>query len=101
MSCVLDGRIRTCTLVCCVSLFDIVHFCAASTDTFSCAQVCCRSSVNHDMDLPYELRALEAALATATRVLEVEAVEIEKRTMPALKGLLQKVWCRAHSAHVA
>ena len=41
--------------------------------------------------LPYELRALEAGLATAVRAWEVEAIALEHRTRPTLRALLQKV----------
>lgn len=51
-----------------------------------------RGGGNHkpvvDQHLPYELRALEAGLSTALRVLEHEVADVEGRTVPALRSLL-------------
>lgn len=44
-----------------------------------------------DRGLPFELRALEAALAHTTRALELESIQIERTTLPSLKALLNKV----------
>ena len=50
--------------------------------------VCCSSI---DRTLPYELLALEAALAHTCRSLEQESIQVERATLPALKSLMQKV----------
>ena len=50
--------------------------------------VCCSSI---DRTLPFELRALEAALAHTCRSLEQESIQVERATLPALKSLMQKV----------
>jgi len=49
-----------------------------------------------DAELPYELRALEAALSVAARLLEHETSSLEARSLPALNSLTQKVrdFCR-------
>lgn len=44
-----------------------------------------------DKELPYELRALEAALFAATKVLESETSVLESRALPSLASLAQKV----------
>ena len=44
-----------------------------------------------DAALPYELRALEAALSAAARLLEHETSALEARSLPALNSLTQKV----------
>lgn len=44
-----------------------------------------------DRGLPFELRALEAALAHTTRALELESIQVERTTLPSLKALLNKV----------
>ena len=44
-----------------------------------------------DRQLPFELRALESALAAAVRTLEIEAMFLEKQTLPALSRLMQQV----------
>lgn len=44
-----------------------------------------------DRSLPFELRALEAALAHTTRGLEQESIQIERATLPSLKALMNKV----------
>lgn len=49
----------------------------------------CRTSI--DRQLPFELRALESALAAAVRTLEIEAMFLEKQTLPALTRLMQQV----------
>ena len=49
----------------------------------------CRSSI--DRMLPFELRAMESGLAAAVRTLEVEAMKLERSTVPALQRLMQKV----------
>lgn len=41
--------------------------------------------------LPYELRAIELGLATAVRTWETETVRLEKRALPCLQALLNKV----------
>jgi hypothetical protein len=41
--------------------------------------------------LPYELRAIELGLVTAVRSWEAETLGLEKRTLPCLQALLQKV----------
>ncbi len=41
--------------------------------------------------LPYELRAIEHGLATAVRSWELETLGLEKRTVPVVKSLLNKV----------
>lgn len=45
----------------------------------------------YDESLPYELRALEAALQATTRTLTLEVEEMESRTEPCLRALLQLV----------
>ena len=49
----------------------------------------CRTAI--DRQLPFELRALESALAAAMRMLEIEAMFLEKQTLPALARLMQMV----------
>ena len=49
-----------------------------------------------DAALPYELRALEAALSTAARLLEAETSALEARALPSLHSLTQKVGARAY-----
>ena len=44
-----------------------------------------------DVHLPFELRALESALATAVSLLELEARMVERKTEPALRSLMQQV----------
>ena len=44
-----------------------------------------------DAALPYELRALEAALSAAARLLEAEMSTLEARALPSLHSLTQKV----------
>ena len=44
-----------------------------------------------DAALPYELRALEAALSAAARLLEAETSTLEARALPSLHSLTQKV----------
>ena len=44
-----------------------------------------------DRTLPFELRALEAALAHTCRSLEQESIQVERATLPSLKALMQKV----------
>ena len=44
-----------------------------------------------DAALPYELRALEAALSAAARLLEAETTALEARALPSLHFLTQKV----------
>ena len=51
-----------------------------------------------DAALPYELRALEAALSAAARLLEAETSTLEARALPSLHSLTQKV--RAPAARV-
>lgn len=46
-----------------------------------------------DRTLPFELRALEAALAHTCRSLEQESIQVERATLPSLKALMQKVSC--------
>ena len=46
-----------------------------------------------DRTLPFELRALEAALAHTCRSLEQESIQVERATLPSLKALMQKVTC--------
>lgn len=46
-----------------------------------------------DRTLPFELRALEAALAHTCRSLEQESIQVERATLPSLKALMQKVIC--------
>lgn len=41
--------------------------------------------------LPYELRAIEHGLAMAVRSWEIETLGLEKRTIPVVKSLLNKV----------
>lgn len=41
--------------------------------------------------LPYELRAIEHGLAMAVRSWEFETLGLEKRTIPVVKSLLNKV----------
>ena len=43
-----------------------------------------------DAALPYELRALEAALSAAARLLDHETSSLEARSLPALNSLTQK-----------
>lgn len=59
-----------------------------------CVLVC--SSI--DRTLPFELRALEAALAHTCRSLEQESIQVERATLPSLKALMQKVNCSPSSA---
>lgn len=47
-----------------------------------------------DKELPYELRALEAALFATVKVLEVETNALESRALPSLASLSQKVRLR-------
>ena len=47
--------------------------------------------VSMDAHLPFELRALESALATAVSLLEIEARNLERQTEPALRSLMQQV----------
>jgi hypothetical protein len=44
-----------------------------------------------DKELPYELRALEAALFATVKVLEAETNVLEGRALPSLASLAQKV----------
>lgn len=44
-----------------------------------------------DSELPYELRALEAALFAAAKVLENETIALEAKALPSLASLTQKV----------
>ena len=44
-----------------------------------------------DAALPYELRAVEAALSAAARLLEAETSALEARALPSLHSLTQKV----------
>ena len=44
-----------------------------------------------DRTLPFELRALEAALAHTCRSMEQESIQVERKTLPSLKALMQKV----------
>ena len=46
-----------------------------------------------DRTLPFELRAMEAALAHTCRSLEQESIQVERATLPSLKALMQKVNC--------
>lgn len=48
------------------------------------------SRTSIDRQLPFELRAMESALAAAVRTLEIETMMIEKQTGPALSKLMQK-----------
>ncbi|KAA6421154.1 MAG: Magnesium transporter [Trebouxia sp. A1-2] len=50
-----------------------------------------RGASSIDRTLPFELRALEAALAHTCRSLEQESIQVERATLPALKSLMQKV----------
>ena len=50
-----------------------------------------------DAALPYELRALEAALSAAARLLEAETGALEARALPSLHSLTQKVAALAHN----
>ena len=52
-----------------------------------CVLACC----SIDRTLPFELRALEAALAHTCRSLEQESIQVERATLPSLKALMQKV----------
>ena len=47
-------------------------------------------NVNIDTDLPYELRALEAALAEVNKVLEHEVTMLEKDAWASLENLTKK-----------
>ena len=58
-----------------------------------CEMHCCRASM--DAHLPYELRALESALATSVCLLEIEARSLERQTEPALRSLMQQVFLRS------
>jgi hypothetical protein len=49
-----------------------------------------------DAALPYELRALEAALSAAARLLEAETSALEARALPSLHSLTQKVAAPAY-----
>ena len=51
----------------------------------------CAGRTSIDRQLPFELRALESALAAAVRTLEIEAMFLEKQTLPALSRLMQQV----------
>lgn len=53
------------------------------------AKPCLRSTI--DRQLPFELRALESALAAAVRTLEIETMILEKQTLSALSRLMVKV----------
>ncbi|KAK9817294.1 hypothetical protein WJX72_012299 [[Myrmecia] bisecta] len=44
-----------------------------------------------DKKLPFELRALESGLAAATKILDLEVVDLERQTLPSLQRLLRKV----------
>ena len=44
----------------------------------------CRSSASFDFDAPFELRALEVALATVTNVLDSEVFELERDAYPTM-----------------
>ena len=48
-----------------------------------------------DAALPYELRAVEAALSAATRLLDAETGALEARALPSLHSLTQKVGRRS------
>ncbi|KAL3135886.1 hypothetical protein ABBQ32_007442 [Trebouxia sp. C0010 RCD-2024] len=50
-----------------------------------------RAASAMDRTLPFELRALEAALAHTCRSLEQESIQVERATLPSLKALMQKV----------
>ena len=41
--------------------------------------------------MPYEMRALECALATATRLLDEEVLDLEREAYPVLDRLAQSV----------
>jgi hypothetical protein len=45
--------------------------------------------------LPYELRAVETALAFAFKVLEAKTVDVERQTLPSLERLTRKA-CALH-----
>ncbi len=65
-----------------------IHATEATSSCWSVLWVCCSSI---DRTLPFELRALEAALAHTCRSLEQESIQVERATLPALKSLMQKV----------
>ncbi|KAK9854467.1 hypothetical protein WJX84_011965 [Apatococcus fuscideae] len=44
-----------------------------------------------DLALPYELRALEAALISGTRIMETDTTELENQALPSLKRLIERV----------
>ena len=64
-------------------------FSTIMADVCDCKSLVCCSSI--DRTLPFELRALEAALAHTCRSLEQESIQVERATLPALKSLMQKV----------
>ena len=45
------------------------------------------------MELPFELRVVEAALYAAAKVLEAETTLLEARALPSLASLTRKVQC--------
>ena len=53
-----------------------------------------------DRTLPFELRALEAALAHTCRSLEQESIQVERATLPSLKALMQKVSPAHNQQHI-
>ena len=52
----------------------------------------CRAQATKvDRDMPFELRALEAALAAGVRVLEIAVGNLERAAFPALEALIHNV----------
>ena len=56
-----------------------------------------RKQLNVDFSLPYELLALESALAAYNKELDTEATEIESLAVPCLDRLAARV-CSGHSS---
>lgn len=54
-----------------------------------------------DKELPCELRALEAALFAAVRMLEAETSALEAKALPSLASLAQKVGASIQMAELA
>ena len=52
-----------------------------------------------DLALPYELRALEAALISGTRIMETDTTELENQALPSLKRLIERVRLRLMAMH--
>ena len=52
-----------------------------------------------DLALPYELRALEAALISGTRIMESVTTELENQALPSLKRLIERVSLQQMARH--